>query len=190
MDDVTYVDSSLLDQNQTIADIELARRMLNIQRQAWSNSAMTDEELQVIRARYEAATPGPWRVEHGRYSGADWLIGSLGTGYFDNGMHFVHITTNRVRASELYGNASVDAEFIAHAREDIPALLAEVERLRAELAKGGEIWLSSENAKLRAEVERLRAEADKPCLCCREGGCVDGCACSRKPGAVSHIYTE
>lgn len=56
---------------------------------------MTREQLDAIRARVEAATPGPWQV----------------------------IAT---------------AGFIASAREDVSALLAEVERLRAELDTVGE----------------------------------------------------
>lgn len=67
-------------------------------------------DLDAIRARVDAATVGPWSVAeqtHGDWFGIqdEWL--ALGS---------------------MFGSA--DAEFIAHARTDVPALLAEVERLR------------------------------------------------------------
>jgi hypothetical protein len=48
-----------------------------------------------------------------------------------------------------------------------------------------------DNAELRREYlelagEILRGKPDEPCLCCREAGCVDGCACSRKVGSVDY----
>lgn len=68
---------------------------------------MTNEELDAIKARANAATPGEWR-SHGRgvYFGDS---GSLVDGEFSN---------------------SNDACFIASARRDVPALIAEIYRLR------------------------------------------------------------
>jgi uncharacterized small protein (DUF1192 family) len=54
----------------------------------------------------------------------------------------------------------IDSQFIFHAREDIPALLAEVERLRAEVEQLRAEPMSVQRRKviqLEAEVERLRA---------------------------------
>lgn len=72
-----------------------------------------------IRERAEAATPGPWWTEilpeHGGES-----IGIDAPG--DNWI---------VPVQDLY---EPNAEFMGHAREDVPALLAEIERQRAELA--------------------------------------------------------
>ena len=69
------------------------------------------------------------------YSGRDWMIGSvamfLGASCWDDKCYTV--TTNQVHASELEGDAKTDADFIAHARTDVPALIAEVKRLRAKL---------------------------------------------------------
>lgn len=67
---------------------------------------MTNEELQQIRERAEKATAGPWE-----YDGSDIMAPP-----------FLDIVDH------VYETA--DADFIAHAREDIPALMAEVERLR------------------------------------------------------------
>lgn len=85
---------------------------------------MTDDNLAEIRRRLEGATPGPWRVE------AD-----------ENG---AHIVADRVPehpypsfsfcVAEMWDYPLYDvhrtATFIAHAPEDIAALLAENERLR------------------------------------------------------------
>lgn len=92
---------------------------------------MTDKELSTIKARADAASPRPWRV--GRDMSSDWLIGSFLTGA--DGKHDWYVLTRDIRCSEMItGGAEHDAEFIAHARSDVPALLAEVERLQRELA--------------------------------------------------------
>lgn len=68
---------------------------------------MTDEELQAIEARERAATDGPW----------EYLGG---------------VVMNAVQAvNEGYEGLiePADGNFIAHARQDIPALIAEVKRL-------------------------------------------------------------
>ena len=82
---------------------------------------MTPEELAAIRARAEAATPGPWDGVPGRcILPDDWNH---------------RYTAHQVIEGCIYNpNAENDHAFIAHAREDIPALVAEVERLQAELA--------------------------------------------------------
>jgi hypothetical protein len=58
----------------------------------------------------------------------------------------------------FHGMIKADRVFCAHAREDIPALLSEVERLEKENEKTREAmneWAKSD-ARARAEVERLR----------------------------------
>lgn len=68
------------------------------------------ERLAEIQARAEAATPGPWHEEAGN----------------------VHVEHGRLATiGGTYVTAVPDAEFIAHAREDVPALVA---ALRAVLA--------------------------------------------------------
>jgi len=84
---------------------------------------MTDDELAAIEARCEKATAGPWEdaghtviqsvnpwddVIPSEVSCGAWCLGG---------------TPKPVRES--------DRAFIAHARQDIPALLAEVRRLKA-----------------------------------------------------------
>lgn len=80
---------------------------------------MTDANLNEIETRLASATAGPWRTQiaacdhtdaedHSAVKGGD---GALVSGCIE---------------------WESDATFIAHAREDIPALIAEVRRLRAE----------------------------------------------------------
>ena len=75
---------------------------------------MTDEELDAIRKRCEAATPGPWY----------WWMSERPPFALGNDQD-VNIGVEVAKIP--------DAEFVAAARADIPALLAEVDRLRAEL---------------------------------------------------------
>ena len=80
---------------------------------------ITTTELSAIRARADAATPGPWEWE-------------------DVDLDRVWPTPSRILAGQ-HGEVcsfdadddplAADAQFIAHARADIPALLAEIDRL-------------------------------------------------------------
>jgi hypothetical protein len=114
---------------------------------------ITDETLAKWAELAEKATSGPWIHEAGKYSGDNWLVGSilLGSGY-DNQDHWVHLTTDHIHASELSGDgAEADALFIAASREAVPALIAEVRRLRAENK-----WLMTQAGKeVRADVRPL-----------------------------------
>jgi hypothetical protein len=76
---------------------------------------LTDEQLAEISKRAEAATPGDWCI----YDDID-----------ATGERAFYLETE----TEIIGDTrkSSDAEFIAHAREDVPKLLAEIERLRSE----------------------------------------------------------
>jgi hypothetical protein len=87
---------------------------------------MAELDLDAIRARCNSATPGPWTAVsvNGRKSGIA-LVGALalrGTG-----------KPIAVLAGIDVPQRHRDAEFVAHAREDMPALLAEVVRLTAAL---------------------------------------------------------
>lgn len=78
---------------------------------------LTNEELQAIRGRAEKATEGPWRIGKQSPNGLN-NIGTVG------GLLTAQ-TTNEANAA-----------FIAHARQDIPKLLAEIERLRNPISWG------------------------------------------------------
>ncbi|SHK30500.1 hypothetical protein SAMN05421803_11761 [Nocardiopsis flavescens] len=82
---------------------------------------MTD--LHAIRARVESTARGPWK-----------------RGFEADGTSVIHRPHPVVEgAAEVlfgaHGASEADAEFVAHARQDIPALLAEIDRLRGELAR-------------------------------------------------------
>ena len=79
---------------------------------------MPQEELDTIRRRVAAATRGPWS----RWAGWDRQDNCVKSDSRED-MHTV---------ADVIPEAD-DAAFIAHARTDIPALLAEVDRLRAAL---------------------------------------------------------
>lgn len=86
---------------------------------------MTDERLAAIRARCDAATPGPWI--HENYE--------LLTAWPDPDDPEADTDTGPVQVLEptgARGIAEVEAnlDFCAEARKDIPDLLSEVDRLR------------------------------------------------------------
>lgn len=72
---------------------------------------MTPVDLPAIKARAEKATAGPWEI--------------IGAGEYVRGPGIIVAPDNG-------GINEADAEFIAASRTDIPALVAEVERLREE----------------------------------------------------------
>jgi hypothetical protein len=73
---------------------------------------LTIEQLEAIRERAEKATEGPWFAIHNTDISVESPPGSCDIN------------------SIAYADRVPDAEFIANARQDIPALLAEVDRLR------------------------------------------------------------
>lgn len=86
---------------------------------------MTEEALKEIEARANAAIPGPWSTYGDEESGL-W------------------IDTPRDKPAFVVGYEgeieAPTARFVAHAREDVPALVAEVRRLKAEAATMAE-WV-------------------------------------------------
>jgi hypothetical protein len=100
---------------------------------------MTADERNAIRARAEAATPGPWARD--LYEDGESGEGPLGV--FPGARGEWVESNNVIRPPSAEGDLgddvatcdrNGDAEFIAHAREDIPRLLADNDALRAEVA--------------------------------------------------------
>ncbi|MCA1360343.1 hypothetical protein I6F14_02140 [Bradyrhizobium sp. IC3069] len=78
------------------------------------NDPLTANEIEAIKARCEQATAGPWKsfIEtRENISGSDFI---------------------QTEGEDIYltGATEADQDFIAHARQDIPRLIAEIERLR------------------------------------------------------------
>lgn len=108
---------------------------------------MTDpvEQLAAIKERVEKATLGPWTFEHEAY-GDEWWFGGDSEGG--------QVVLSRGERTQIQENAMVyggsdtaDAEFIAHAREDIPLLLATIEEWHTEFAQ------LEEQVKMMADLE-------------------------------------
>jgi hypothetical protein len=75
---------------------------------------ISEAEISEMRLRCEQATLGPWKSYiEGReeMSGSDFIM---------TGAEDIYLT----------GATKADQDFIAHARQDIPRLISEVERLR------------------------------------------------------------
>ena len=76
--------------------------------------SVSDNDIVEIKKRCEQATPGPWKsyVEGRDHTSGDNFI--------------------MTAAEDIYltGATVADQDFIAHARQDLPILVAEVERLR------------------------------------------------------------
>jgi hypothetical protein len=92
---------------------------------------MTNQELEAIKARYEATSVAPWvSFIEGRdcESGSSFIMTGIPKGEHIWG-------ENRGEDLEIIGATNADLDFIAHARQDIPRLLEEIERLNKIIEK-------------------------------------------------------
>jgi hypothetical protein len=113
---------------------------------------MTGLDLTAIAGRVPEWYAAPWTYD---FEGDQWWVGYA----TDNPL------AGLIATVPDYGERL--AEFIAHAREDIPALLAEVQRLTAELAAMTELhdqkhrdWQMADNARQGLLVDRTNLRAD------------------------------
>ena len=81
---------------------------------------LNDQQLQEIECRVNAATAGPW-------------ISFIEGRDHSSGSSFIRTSSEGI---ELSGATQADQDFIAHARQDLPLLLAEVRRLRRVVSGG------------------------------------------------------
>ncbi len=97
------------------------------------SDTITEDALDAIRQRCTAATEGPWVAY---VEGRDQAFG---------GATFIMRGENR-RRDDLYldGGTVADYDFVANAKQDIPLLLDEIERLHKEIEM------------LRGEIVRLQ----------------------------------
>ena len=94
---------------------------------------LSEKEIEAIRKRAEMATEGPWQKD----------------GAID-----IHSPDGTEVAAAWGGYA--DQEFIAHARQDIPKLLAEIERSRELLVKAYQYGISSEAYQKDGDIKEIR----------------------------------
>lgn len=126
---------------------------------------MTLEELAAIRVRVDKATPGPWyRVGPPWNSYLPFVVAGDADPHV--GRFVCDLDPEPADEPDEPGNEHADAEFIAHSRADVPALIAEIERLRADAA--GNPTMSSllqladqKAADWQAKAERAEAEIER-----------------------------
>ena len=93
---------------------------------------MTPEQLAAIRARLDAATPGPWHWDEHPVPTLHGVGGSPDTYEYEAEVIEATHTGGCGCRAVCYLDLTIDrsdAEFIAHARTDLGHLLAEVDRL-------------------------------------------------------------
>lgn len=79
---------------------------------------LSERDLDTMERRCRAASPGPW---------ISYVVGRD----FEAGLSYVEVGYCDVM--EVLGASAEDQDFIASARDDLPRLINEVRRLRAEL---------------------------------------------------------
>lgn len=115
---------------------------------------LSKEELDVIKERALIATAGPWEVFKDMHTKGERQIGTAWAHPQAKGpVSVVTIATSVIGREAKYFvyMQDDDANFIAHARQDVPELIAEVERLQRFEQKA--IYAIEENRKLREALE-------------------------------------
>lgn len=113
---------------------------------------MTDLDLNAIQARADAATPGPWLIADTTDPTSDWYDEFDGPMVVDDDSRPGFYSAIAKDFCQGADDGVSDAVFVAHARTDVPALLAEVRHLRAAVAR-------AEQDRDRAAMQRDNAEA-------------------------------
>jgi hypothetical protein len=118
---------------------------------------VTEQELIEIEARAAEATPGPWKWNGGQFEDARLQVG-------DKFVLFASLYMPRGNWEAYVDVSDADMDFIAASRTDVPALVAEVRRLRAELAEYQDrVALVIEVRRLREEVKEYRDRVIRTC---------------------------
>lgn len=107
-------------------------------------------DLDTIRERANAATPGPWGPDPSTSVGSSEFF-AYQRGSFLSGVCFADFGTDEEQSP-------ADREFFIHARQDIEALLAMVDDLRAKHTEAQELSMrrGEEIARLRGELRNKR----------------------------------
>jgi hypothetical protein len=92
---------------------------------------MTKVDLQIIKDRYAVTSIAPWVAS---IEGRDHESGSS---FIMTGIPKGEDIWQTKRGEDIYiiGGTNADLDFIAHARQDIPILVAEIERLNLIITK-------------------------------------------------------
>ncbi len=111
---------------------------------------LTPEQIAEIRARCEAATEGPWREFISDYDAGTLFVTQIRNGLMNEQLDPV--------ADEIWSEA--DAAFIAHARTDIPALLAALDELVAEIARLRDVADAATQMRSACPMDWMHGECD------------------------------
>ncbi len=115
-------------------------------------------DLDAIEKRANAASPGPWQTEPNTYAGRVWVQRSP-VKHRWHGKDCEPLFN--VRDKDGYEQREKDAVFIAHAREDVPALVAKVRALEAAAkVRPSPVILERANAALAAVVRTAYGNAE------------------------------
>jgi hypothetical protein len=138
---------------------------------ASTKEAMKLLDLAAIRARCDAATRGPWSVSTLTYPNGTTVVDSItGAGepqWCDYGEGEGEWFTDSLVLVEtdagVYGPTMPDAQFIAAARTDIPALLAYVEELAERALTAEERLEQRTRERDEARAQLAATDTDSPC---------------------------
>jgi len=119
------------------------------------------EKLAKIQARADNATPGPWELSawdsgHSRFEMSARVI-TADVGDLVADMDGLSRTNNERHALD---DGTADAEFIAHTRQDVPALVAALRAVLALTEDPGAIWTRSDGRTtevIAVSAEKVRA---------------------------------
>lgn len=149
-------------------------------------------DLAAIEARAAAATPGPWtmgRVRHERYGDFVAAFSDECDVYPPEGESGPVCATSEAE----YANA----DFIAHARADVPTLLAHVRRLTAALADSDARVASAVAAARDDERERAASVAESHAIDCdldaedeRTNGTLGGCTVAQDRAKLARMIRD
>jgi hypothetical protein len=154
---------------------------------------LTDERLREIEERAAKASPGPWRSlrDGNQYIQTSYLptakcvgasrVEGLVRPWNPHGLLAFGFKPSEYETARFL---DADADFVAHAREDIPALIAEVGRLSAEVAAASRRGAEAERlADVCGVCCALPLASGRPCIC---GGV--GTADAERQGLRRYIF--
>lgn len=132
LDEIEAHEREWIRANRAASENELAsmRKAAAFRHGNLPQDGLTEDELTLIEGRAARATPGPWKAfiegrDHS--SGADFVR----AGGLDDACPDLYLFHENIAAPVE------DHDFVAHARQDVPRLVAEVRRLRSLLETEG-----------------------------------------------------
>lgn len=114
---------------------------------------LTDQQLTDIAGWTSAATKGPWTVELEQCDCSDGLC--------SHGTYVSAVYADGERRTEFSDFTDADWQFILRARTAVPALLAEIRRLKGRVRELERPAVEAERAEIRSSYAELVAAAEE-----------------------------